>query len=100
MQFVKNTAGGEGMANIKSSIKRAKSNQARAMVNKRKKSALRTQIKKTVLAIESAADNAGEMLRKTQADLDRAATNGLISKNTAARRKSRLARLANVSREA
>ena len=87
------------MANIKSSIKRAKSNQARAMVNKRKKSALRTQIKKTVLAIESA-DNAGEMLRKTQADLDRAATNGLISKNTAARRKSRLARLANDSREA
>ncbi|HHV42719.1 MAG TPA: 30S ribosomal protein S20 [Clostridiaceae bacterium] len=88
------------MANIKSSIKRAKINKVKAMVNKRKKSALKTQIKKTDLAIQSAAENADELFRKTQADLDRAATNGLISKNTAARRKSRLAKLANKAGEA
>jgi small subunit ribosomal protein S20 len=87
------------MANIKSSIKRIKINEAKGKVNKRKKSALKTQIKKTDLAILENADNVEEVLRKTQADIDKAASNGLISKNTAARRKSRLARLAQQSQE-
>lgn len=85
------------MANIKSSIKRVNINESKSMVNKRKRSALKTQIKKTDLAIQENADNAEEILRETQADIDRAATTGLISKNTAARRKSRLARLAKQS---
>jgi small subunit ribosomal protein S20 len=87
------------VANIKSSIKRIKINEAKGKVNKRKKSALKTQIKKTDLAILENADNVEEVLRKTQADIDKAASNGLISKNTAARRKSRLARLAQQSQE-
>ncbi len=88
------------MANIKSSIKRVKINHSKALVNKSKKSALKTQIKKTIEAITATAENAEELLRATQADLDRAATTGLISKNTAARRKARLARLYKQAAEA
>ena len=79
------------MPNIKSSEKRAliaKENNAR---NKAAKSSLKTSVKKFDAAVSagdrSAAESAYKAAVKT---VDRAATKGLIHKNNAARKKSRL----------
>ncbi len=82
------------MPNIKSAIKRVSVNQRKAQFNKAKKSELKTALKKTEIALQEAADNSAELLKDTQAKLDRAVRKGLIHKNKAARKKSQLARLA------
>jgi small subunit ribosomal protein S20 len=86
------------MPHSNSARKRARQNVIRRTRNRSQRSALRTQIKKTLAAIESGdAKAATEELTRTTRHLDRAAQKGLIHKNQAARRKSRLhARLAAV----
>ena len=81
------------MPNIKSSIKRVRSSQAKAVANKSRKSELRTLTKKAILAKEQGLPNAEVLARSVQAKIDRAAADGLLSKNTAARKKSRIARV-------
>ncbi|NLA72104.1 MAG: 30S ribosomal protein S20 [Clostridiaceae bacterium] len=81
------------MPNIKSSIKRVRSSQAKAVANKSRKSELRTLTKKAILAKEQGLPNAEILARSVQAKIDRAAADGLLSKNTAARKKSRIARV-------
>jgi small subunit ribosomal protein S20 len=80
------------MAHSKSALKRAKQSTARRAANKPRRSALRTQLKKVIAAVESG-DNAAARAEFTKASvaLDKAASKGLIHKNHAARRKSRLA---------
>ncbi len=80
------------MAHTKSALKRAKQSVTRRAVNKSRRSALRTQLKKVIAAVESgdSASAQAEFAKATVA-LDKAATKGLIHKNHAARRKSRLA---------
>lgn len=80
------------MAHTKSARKRAKQSVARRAVNKSRRSALRTQLKKVIAAVDSgdSASAQAEFAKATVA-LDKAATKGLIHKNHAARRKSRLA---------
>jgi small subunit ribosomal protein S20 len=79
--------------NIKSSMKRVRSSQAKAAANKNRRSELRTLVKKAIAAREQGLPEAEELARTVQAKMDRAVADGLIAKNTAARRKSRIARV-------
>lgn len=83
------------MANTKSQIKRNRTNEARRLRNKAAKSEVKTRIKTAVAAAESGAETAAEDLRMAVKRLDKAATRGIIHKNQAANRKSRLVRRVN-----
>lgn len=79
-----------------SSLKRVRQNARRAERNKSRKSALKSQIRKFVDALAAGGrDNAVKEFGNTGVLLDRAATHGVIHKNTAARKKSRLAKRLN-----
>ena len=78
------------MANIKSQIKRNKQNLVRHERNKAVRSELKSRSKSAVTAAEAGADDADERLRLAIKRLDMAAAKGVIHKNQAARRKSRL----------
>ena len=81
------------MANIKSQKKRILTNAKRAERNKSVKSELKTRVKNAVSA--SGTEQADESLRLAVKRLDMAAAKGVIHKNQAARRKSRLMRKLN-----
>lgn len=83
------------MPNIKSAIKRVKVSEKRRLVNKMKTSALRTEIKKIDQAIEAGVEGVKNIAKQTQKAIDQAASNGILHKNTAARRNSRIARAIN-----
>ncbi len=78
------------MANIKSQIKRNRQNERRRVRNKAVRSELKTRTKRAVDAAETGADEAVELTRLAIKRLDKAAAKGVIHKNQAARRKSRL----------
>jgi small subunit ribosomal protein S20 len=79
------------LANIKSAIKRAKTNEIRRQRNASQKSAMRTAVKKFLVAVEQQDNEKATVLYKEAArTLDKAVTKGLIHKNAAARKKSRL----------
>ena len=78
------------MANIKSQIKRNKQNEKRRVRNKAVRSELKTRTKAVTTAAEQGDENLEEMTRLAIARLDQAAAKGVIHKNQAARRKSRL----------
>ena len=78
------------MANIKSQIKRNKQNVVRHERNKAVRSEVKSRSKSAVAAAETGADDADERLRLAIKRLDKAAAKGVIHKNAAARRKSRL----------
>ncbi len=79
------------MANIKSSIKRIKTNEKRRISNKSQKSAMRTAIKKVEAAVANKdADAAREALVLAVRKIDKAASKGIIHKNAANRHKSKL----------
>jgi small subunit ribosomal protein S20 len=82
------------MANIKSQIKRNRQNETRQARNKASKSELKTRSKKLMAAAE-AGEPTDELYRQAQRRIDKAASKGRLHPNTAARRKSRLARKAN-----
>ena len=76
------------MANIKSQKKRILTNAKRAERNKSVKSELKTRVKNALTA--SGTEQSDETLRLAVKRLDMAASKGVIHKNQAARRKSRL----------
>jgi small subunit ribosomal protein S20 len=80
------------MANIKSQIKRNRQNEARRLRNKAVRSELKTRVKTAVRAVESGAEDGADALRTAIKRLDKAAQKGVIHKNQAANRKSRLMR--------
>ena len=80
------------MANIKSQIKRNRQNEHRRLRNKAVRSELKTRVKTAVRAAESQAEDTPELLRQAVRRLDKAASKGIIHKNQAANRKSRLMR--------
>lgn len=86
------------MANIKSAIKRIRSGERKRMRNKPVRSALKTYVRSAQTRIASAApDEAADAVVRAISALDKAANKGIIHKNQAARRKSRLmAKLNNV----
>lgn len=81
------------MANIKSQIKRNRQADAQRAKNKAVRSALKTRVKRFEQAVEAGdTDAAQEEYRLTTQALDKAAADGIIHKNKAANKKSRLAR--------
>jgi small subunit ribosomal protein S20 len=78
------------VANIKSQIKRNRQNERRRLRNKAVRSELKTRTKRAVTAAEQGTDDATEALRLALKRIDKAASKGVIHKNQAARRKSRL----------
>ena len=76
------------MANIKSQKKRNKTNAKRAERNKAARSELKTRIKSAVRA--AGTEDGAEASVLAQKRLDQAASKGIIHKNQAARRKSRM----------
>ncbi|MBO1263810.1 MAG: 30S ribosomal protein S20 [Clostridia bacterium] len=79
------------MANIKSAKKRIKVTQTKTLRNKMVKSALKTSIKKYETAIEAGnVDEAKVLLGSAIKSIDMAASKGIIHKNVASRKKSRL----------
>lgn len=78
------------MPNIKSAIKRVEIAKARTIKNAAAKSALRTAIRRFLEALSVDAEAANAALKKVSRALDKASSKGLIHKNMAARKKSRL----------
>ncbi len=86
------------MPNIKSAIKRVEVAKTKTLKNTIKKSALKTAIKKCSEVIESKDDSAAKVLSTTAKTIDKAAAKNVLHKNTAARRKSKLAKALNASK--
>jgi len=80
------------MPNIKSAVKRAQLNKLQNLRNTAAKSALKTAIRRFEDALSNNVENAAEALQKASRALDKAAAKGLIHKNKAARKKSRMAK--------
>jgi small subunit ribosomal protein S20 len=83
------------VANIKSQLKRIKTNAIRTERNKAVKSELRTWIRKFKTAAESGdASAAASALKVASVKLDKAVSKGVIHKNNAANKKSSMAKKA------
>lgn len=80
------------MANIKSQIKRNRTNEKARLRNKAAKSEIRTRIKTAVHAADAGSETAAEDLRMAVKRLDKAVSRGIIHKNQASNRKARLMR--------
>ena len=85
------------MANIKSQIKRNRSNERRRLRNQAVRSELKTRTKSAHNAIAEGADDAGDKVVVAQKRINKAAAKGRIHKNAAARRTSRLMKRANAA---
>ena len=85
------------LANHKSALKRAKQNETRRLRNKMTKSVMKNAVKNVVAAKETGDDNTEELLRKAQSTIAKAAKKGVLHKNTAARKISRLTRAVNAA---
>lgn len=84
------------MANIKSQMKRIRTNEVRRQRNQSVKSALRTAIRNYREAVAAGEkDKAGELLVSTSRKLDKAASKGVIHANQAANKKSAMAQAFN-----
>ncbi len=83
------------MPNIKSAIKRVKTNEQKRANNIATKSAMRTAVKNAEVAIANNSENAKDALIAASVKLNKAANKGLIHKNAAARKQSRLAKRLN-----
>ncbi len=80
------------MAQHKSAKKRIRRNERRREINRARVSRMRTFVRKTELAIAGGKKAAAEAaFREMQPELHRAATKGVIHRNTVARKLSRLA---------
>jgi small subunit ribosomal protein S20 len=84
------------MANIKSQIKRIRTNEAARLRNKSVKSSVKTAIRKFREAADAGdKDKATELLAVASRLLDKAASKGVIHSNQAANKKSAMASRAN-----
>jgi small subunit ribosomal protein S20 len=80
------------MANIKSQIKRNRTNELARERNKAVRSEVKTRVKHAEVAIAEGAENAEELTKVAVRAIDKATSKGVFHKNAAARRKSRLTR--------
>ena len=78
------------MANIKSQIKRNLQNEKRRLNNRNVRGAARTAVNQARASFEAEDPETKEAVLKAISALDKAAEKGVIHKNNAARRKSRL----------
>ena len=82
------------MANIKSQIKRNRTNEKARMRNKAVKSSLKTAVRKFREAAAAGSADAPQLARDAARQLDKAASKGVIHANQAANRKSAIAKRA------
>ncbi len=81
------------MANIKSAIKRIRSSERKRVRNQRIRSYTSTSVKKArQLLVEGNKEEAQVAVARAMSALDRAVGRGIVHRNNAARRKSRLVR--------
>jgi small subunit ribosomal protein S20 len=78
------------MANIKSAIKRIKTNKRDNLKNKKAKNLIKNAIKAANDAIINKKDEALDLIKKAVIIIDKQTTKGIIHRNTAARKKSGL----------
>ncbi|MBT3267105.1 30S ribosomal protein S20 [Candidatus Poribacteria bacterium] len=83
------------MPNLPSAKKHIRADARKAERNRHTRSTMRTAIKAARVGIAAKDDDAQDSLRKAISKLDKAAKKGVIKKQTASRRKSRLMRLYN-----
>ena len=84
------------MANIKSAKKRVLVNKKKAEQNQMIKSAVKTEIKKVRAAVEAGnKEEAAKALLAATSAIDKAESKGVIKKNTASRKVSRLTKAGN-----
>ena len=83
------------MPNIKSQKDRVVQAKKENLHNKAIKSNLKTVVKKADAAISAGAADKDEKIKVAVSALDKAAANGVLHKNTASRKASRLAKAAN-----
>jgi small subunit ribosomal protein S20 len=83
------------VANIKSQIKRNRQNEKRRLRNRQVRSELGTRTRAALDAAEEGADDVHEKVRAAIQRIDKAAQRGVMHKNTAARKKSRLLKRVN-----
>lgn len=83
------------MANSKTAKKRIKVIAAKTMRNKSYRSSLRTAIKKADLALVNGAEDTTQTVRGAMKKIDQAVSKGILHPNTAARKKSKLAKRLN-----
>ncbi|MEG0751888.1 MAG: 30S ribosomal protein S20 [Oscillospiraceae bacterium] len=86
------------MPNIQSQKKRVITNAKSAARNKAVKTNLRTALKKAEAAIASGTEDSAVVVSNASSVIDKAAKHGVLHKNTAARKKSAIARKANTDR--
>ncbi len=81
------------MPNIKSAEKRVLVTEKKTLENKAVKSALKTQIKKFLAAVEAGdKEKAAALYSETVSAIDSAVTKGILHKNNAANKKAKLAK--------
>lgn len=78
------------MPNIASAVKRVRVTEKRTLRNKSFSSALKTAFKKANNAVKESAENRLEMVRLAIKKIDQGVSKGIVRKNTANRKKSRL----------
>jgi len=78
------------VANIRSQKKRNRQNEKRRIRNKGVRTELKTRVKNAREAVVAGDESAPELVRVAQKRLDKAGAKGVIHKNAAARRTSRL----------
>ena len=84
------------MPNIKSAKKRVLVIEKKTMQNKAIKSALKTQVKKFLAAVEAGnKEEATKVYSETVSAIDSAASKGILHKNNAANKKAKLAKKLN-----
>jgi small subunit ribosomal protein S20 len=87
------------MANIQSQKKRNRQNEKRRVRNKAVRSELKTRVKVATAAVESGAEDSEALVQAAQKRLGKAGAKGIIHKNQAARRTSRMMRRAHTTTE-
>jgi small subunit ribosomal protein S20 len=85
------------VANIKSQKKRNRQNERRRERNKAVRTELKSRVKVANAAAADGADDAAELVQTAQKRLNKAAASGIIHKNQAARRTSRMMRRAHTA---
>ncbi len=80
------------MANTRSAMKRIKQNEKRRLRNRAARSTIRSALKTARTAAAEKSPQSKEVVLEAIRVLDRAASRGIIHRNTAARKKSTLAR--------
>ncbi len=80
------------MANIKSAQKRMRSDKRKNLRNRMVKTGVKTAVKKYSIALENDLNQAPAVLSAASSALDKAVSKGILHKNTASRKKARMAK--------